>query len=218
MVTTTNMTVAQGKALMRSSKMRQHWNSVKGAYESWSGWCAAFTYWFTGAAHSYDTAYDAYLAAGPIVSRDPSKAPAGAIHYFKSAGSDPRPGHVAPSLGLGVAAMATSREVIDSWGDHTGTVKMAAYIASVKGSFTYLGWTYTFGSFRMKGVQTLEQVKAGAKSIPASVKVGDGDTLTKIGARWGVSVPKLVALNKAKHPSLVAHPDLIKVGWTLKLK
>lgn len=217
MTTTTNMTVAQGKALMRSSKMERHWNTARGVYESWSGWCAAFCYWFSGAAHSYDTAYDAYLSAGTMVSKNAAKAPAGAFHYFRSV-DGPRPGHVAPSLGLGIAAMATSRGTIDAWGDHSGTVKILDYIEEVKGSFTYLGWSYSFGTFRMRGVQNLAAVKAAAATVPATIKVKSGESLAIYRKRYGVSIAKIVALNKAKHPSLVHDPDTIQPGWTLRLK
>lgn len=211
MVTTTKFTPAQGKAFMRTPAMRKHSGG------SWAGWCCAFTYWFTGAAHSYATAYDAYQAAGKMVSTDYAKAPAGAIHYWKST-SGFRPGHVAPSLGNGIAAMATSQRLDTVWGDHSGTIALSRYIPAVKAGFKYLGWSYNFGAFRMRGVVTLTEAKAIKKTIPATYKVVRNDNLTIIGKRFGVSVPKLVALNKAKHPTLVTNPNGLGIGWTLKLK
>jgi LysM repeat protein len=48
--------------------------------------------------------------------------------------------------------------------------------------------------------------------------VQGGDTLLKIARETGVAVPELIALNEAVYPSLRSQPDVIYVGWVLKLK
>lgn len=44
-----------------------------------------------------------------------------------------------------------------------------------------------------------------------------GDNLTTIAFATGTTVAELVALNQGSHPSLAHNPDLIEVGWTLRL-
>jgi LysM repeat protein len=207
--------VAQGKALMKSPAKRWHWNSKKRINESWNGWCAAWTYWFTGAARSFATAYDAFLHT-KIVSKRAADAPAGAVHYWRNIGSNPRPGHVAVSLGQGIAGMASNR-VETEWGVGHGTVPIATYNRQTGGFLQYLGWSYDFGGQRMAGVHTVAEVKAAIKSVPKTHTVRRNENLGAIARANGVSVPAIVALNKKKYPSLATDPDTIQVGWKLKL-
>jgi len=44
-----------------------------------------------------------------------------------------------------------------------------------------------------------------------------GDNLATIAAATGTTVAQLVALNQGSHPSLAHNPNLIEVGWTLRL-
>lgn len=62
------------------------------------------------------------------------------------------------------------------------------------------------------------KVESKPKRTPVCILVHKGDTLNKISAEYGVSVEKLVELNKKFHPSLATNPNLIKVGWTLRLR
>jgi LysM repeat protein len=44
-----------------------------------------------------------------------------------------------------------------------------------------------------------------------------GDTLTTIAEKTGTTVARLVALNQGSFPSLAHNPDLIEIGWKLRL-
>jgi LysM repeat protein len=50
---------------------------------------------------------------------------------------------------------------------------------------------------------------------PSAVRVGAGDTMTKIAARLGVSVDALVQANVGQHPSLATNRNAIQQGWML---
>ncbi len=48
-------------------------------------------------------------------------------------------------------------------------------------------------------------------------RVVKGNTLSKIAKKYKTSVARIVELNHEKYPSLKTNPNLIKIGWTLKL-
>jgi hypothetical protein len=52
---------------------------------------------------------------------------------------------------------------------------------------------------------------------PPMYQVVAGDTLSALAARFGTSVHQLVAWNQDRHPSLATNPDLIRVGWILRV-
>ncbi len=52
---------------------------------------------------------------------------------------------------------------------------------------------------------------------PGEYVVRSGDTLAEIATRYGVTVGDLVALNRDRYPILVERPDIIEVGWRLRV-
>lgn len=111
--------------------------------------CQAWTWnvcaHFGSAPAVYPSARAAYLAS-KIVSKDPSKAPGGAIHYWPK---DTVYGHVAPGSGPNECIMATARsgsgfERLNS-GSYLSLVRVSSYGAE------YGGWSYTNGrnSFKL---------------------------------------------------------------------
>lgn len=139
------VTLAQGKANMQGRLEHTHNGG------SWHNWCAAFVCRFVtgvtssgaGVGDSADTAYDALLASGPIISLDHEAAPPGAIGWYKTQGG-PRPGHVAVALGADIWAMA-SDATGSNWGEASGTITWNAYRAK-KPAMVWLGWTYDYVS------------------------------------------------------------------------
>lgn len=137
------VTIAQGKATMQSTLERHHNGG------SWHNWCGSWVCRFVtgvtasgaGVGDSADTAYDALLASGPIISLDHEAAPAGAIGWYKSTGT-PRPGHVAVALGADIWGMA-SDATGGNWGDDSGTITWNAYHAK-KPTMIWLGWTFDY--------------------------------------------------------------------------
>lgn len=55
-------------------------------------------------------------------------------------------------------------------------------------------------------------------TTPVYYTVRSGDTLGAIAKKYGTTVAKLVYWNKAKYPSLATNPNLIQVGWKLRVK
>jgi len=47
--------------------------------------------------------------------------------------------------------------------------------------------------------------------------VQEGDSLSKIAKRFGVTVEDLIEANKARYPSLVTDRSIIEVGWELRI-
>ena len=60
--------------------------------------------------------------------------------------------------------------------------------------------------------------RGGVKAGLREYVVQPGDTLAEIAARYGTTVEELVTLNRDRYPSLVERPDLIEVGWRLRVK
>lgn len=137
------VTLAQGKATMQSPLEHTHDGG------SWHNWCASFVCRFVtgvdsaggGLGDSADTAYDALLSSGPIISLAHQDAPAGTIGWYKSSGSK-RPGHVAVSLGADVWAMA-SDAAGNGWGEASGPISWQSYRAK-KPTMIWLGWTFDY--------------------------------------------------------------------------
>ena len=59
--------------------------------------------------------------------------------------------------------------------------------------------------------------RGNAKASPGEYVVQPGDTLAEIAVRYGVTVDDLVALNRDRYPGLAVRPDLIEVGWHLRV-
>jgi hypothetical protein len=68
------------------------------------------------------------------------------------------------------------------------------------------------------GVATIRAISHRGQWAPPSVyTVKPGDNLTAIARACGVTVAQLVAVNKAKYPSLAYNANLIRVGWLLNI-
>lgn len=137
-------TIAQGIKLMKSD-LEQHCNGG-----SWHNQCGRFVCRFVtgadasggGLGASRDTAWEAHLASGPILSTNHARAPAGAIGWYRGRGDDPKPGHVVVHLGNDQLAMA-SDAVTTSWGNCSGTCSWDHY-QTAKPAMEYVGWSYDF--------------------------------------------------------------------------
>lgn len=109
----------------------------------------------------YPTATAARLASS-IESLDASKAPEGAIHYFKN----PADGHVGVSLGGESILMTGTKKALGKGATHYdgnfGVTTVSAYVAAMRNP--YLGWSRQNGRF-----PTLIG-KIGAKPKPATPK------------------------------------------------
>ncbi len=67
------------------------------------------------------------------------------------------------------------------------------------------------------GVAVVLFMRGHVKASPGEYVVRPGDTLAEIAARHGITVSDLVALNRDRYPSLVERPDIIEVGWRLRV-
>jgi LysM repeat protein len=56
-----------------------------------------------------------------------------------------------------------------------------------------------------------------AAETPGTYTVLPGDNLSTIAFKTGTTVPQLIALNQGTFPSLAHSPDLIEVGWKLRV-
>ena len=66
------------------------------------------------------------------------------------------------------------------------------------------------GAFRLK--------KWHPVSTVAYHRVVSGETLYSIAKHYHTTLARLVSWNKAKYPSLVKNPNLIRIGWRLRVK
>lgn len=123
------------------------------ATRGWYGMCAGLTdrvvaFGTGGARKWYDSATDARNNC-TIVSRDPSKAPPGAIHfwsYYGTAwdGSRGNWGHVAIDIyGGGTDVLSATGYAHEYWALNAGLITVAAQTAR---GMTYLGWSRTYGA------------------------------------------------------------------------
>lgn len=131
---------------LRSWFAREHpgWN--------WDNRCAGAAYQTcvaTGTAvRTYPTA-TAARNASMIRSRDISKAPAGAFHFWEYwatlGGVYANYGHVALELGGGWALMSNPEASDEQWGIALGVTNVAEWTRRRAGVLTYLGWSNTYG-------------------------------------------------------------------------
>lgn len=100
------------------------------------------------AVQAYPTA-TAAREASQIVSRDVTKAPAGAFHFWDYwttiGGRYANYGHVGVELGGGFALMSNPEATDPQWGLVLGVTDVAAWTARRKGIVTYRGWARTYG-------------------------------------------------------------------------
>jgi hypothetical protein len=137
--------LAQGTALMKSPLERY----VAGR-DTWHNDCARFVCRFvtgadprtgSGLGASRPTAWEACQASGPLLSTDHAAAPAGAIGWYRSTGTSPKPGHVVIHLGGDILAMGS--DAVSGWGVDSGTCTWSHY-RSAKPTMQYVGWTYDY--------------------------------------------------------------------------
>lgn len=119
----------------------------------WYGMCAGLTdrvvaFGTGGSRKWYDSATDARNHSA-IVSRDPSKAPPGAIHFWEYwgtawDGSYGNWGHVAIDIyGGGTDVLSATGYAHEYWALNAGLITVAAQTAR---GMTYLGWSRTYGA------------------------------------------------------------------------
>lgn len=120
---------------------------------NWDNRCAGAAYQTcvaTGrAVQTYPTA-TAARDASMIVSRDISKAPAGAFHFWeywaRLGGVYQNYGHVGLELGGGWALMSNPEAWDDQWGIVLGVTNVEEWTRRRAGVVTYLGWSHTYGA------------------------------------------------------------------------
>lgn len=78
----------------------------------------------------------------------------------------------------------------------------------------------TKAGYDAKAVQARVNQKyySGGTSSATYYTVKKNDNLSAIANKYGTTVTQLVNWNKSKYPSLATNPNLIQVGWTLRVK
>lgn len=195
--------------------MTNNWNGVV-AYakanstihgQDWDGWCEAFVDNAGAFTNSFSTAHLAYKAshiyspsALPI-----SKVPTGWLLWWDYVGSDGvNYGHVAFAAPGGQALMA-SGFVTSPIHSHLGYVSRAAYQAN--SGHRFLGSSPDHGGQFLQGVPH-------SYSTTVIYTVAAGDTLTSIGAEFGVSWSAIYNANKSV---IGSDPDFLKIGEKLTI-
>lgn len=102
-----------------------------------------------GAGGAYATATLAYEAA-TIESKDPKKAPAGAIHYWSYTttinGVRKNYGHVVVDIrGAGSHTLSATKRASPMWGVNAGLISVADQTAAIGSAGRYLGWSRFYG-------------------------------------------------------------------------
>ena len=120
--------------------------------EEWHNECAGFAYYVCRVTGTVRRAYPSATAArlaSTIVSRDVAAAPPGAIHFWEYwatiGGVRADWGHVAVSLGGGLAAMSDPEDWEATWGNDLGVTDVVAWTTRRRGVVTYLGWARSYG-------------------------------------------------------------------------
>lgn len=169
--------------------------------------------WSGGFVHTYESANAAY-ADSKIVSRDASKAPLGAVHYWAIG----KYGHVAGALGGGRVFMA-SKFVDVFWGTNVGTTTVDRY--TKRTGATYRGWSYNNGDnkilFTKPKPAVVKQLTADQKNVIILAKylnqqkLGSKTTADKDGKR-GKVYWTLVQLNGVKRKDYLKSKGYIVDG------
>lgn len=124
----------------------------------WNTYCAGLTMSICrhfgyapalGAGGAYSTATEAYRAT-KIESRDASKAPRGAIHYWSYTaeirGVRKNYGHVVVDIrGGGTHVLSATRKANPMWGVGAGLISVARQTQLIGSQGKYLGWSKTYG-------------------------------------------------------------------------
>lgn len=161
----------------------------------WYGYCAGLTdrvvAQFTGGTRRYyDSATDARKASGPL-NTDPSKCPAGGIHYWSyygtaGDGSVGDWGHVTIDiLGGGTATLSATGNAYEWWGLNAGLISVASQTG--RAGMKYLGWSRTYGTAAPLTITTGSAAGGGAVPFPEE---DDMPTLQEI---FNYQVPKFDA-------------------------
>lgn len=137
---------------MTPSELR-NWFAAEHAGWNWDNRCAGAAYQTcvaTGrAVQPYPTA-TAARNASLIGSRDVSKAPPGAFHFWEYwatlGGVYANYGHVACELGGGWALMSNPEAWDEQWGIALGVANVIEWTRRRSGIVTYLGWSTTYGA------------------------------------------------------------------------
>lgn len=202
-------TLEQLQATMRSPGQRTHGGG------SWHNWCAAWVCRAvtgvgpdgTGLGASADTARQALGKSGNggrVVSTDPAKAPAGAIHWWLNGPTGD--GHVAVGMTAGSGSLAMASDAVThAWGTASGTISLAEYSAR-KPAMRYVGWTLDYCGARIKVAAPAPQPAASTYTVRS------GDTLVRIADAHGTTWQRLASLNGLRDP------DAIAVGQKLRLR
>lgn len=157
------------------------WLNAKYPTRNWNQWCQQLMWNCVYAVMGYtrDSQMGTYpradLArdASHIESTDPTKAPAGAMHWFTYPIPD---GHVGMSLGGSRVLMTGTEEALGVGGvllgKNYGVTTVEAYVKA-KGN-RYLGWSKTNGANPTLIGKIGEQSKEGAFEMPALIRTPDG--------------------------------------------
>ncbi|WP_298742277.1 hypothetical protein [uncultured Microbacterium sp.] len=156
---------------MNRSQLRAWFARVHPGW-NWDNRCAGAMYQVcvaTGTAvQAYPTA-TAAREASQIVSRDVTKAPAGAFHFWDYwttiGGRYANYGHVGVELGDGLVLMSNPEATDPQWGIVLGVTDIARWTARRKGIVTYRGWANTYGRNTAR-ITTDATAGGGSATIP----------------------------------------------------
>lgn len=204
-------TLEQLQTLMHSQGQRTHSGG------SWHNWCAAWVCRAvtgvdasgSGLGASADTARQALAKSGNsghVVSTDPAKAPAGAIHWWLNGPTGD--GHVAVDLTGGARSLGMASDAVTTeWGTASGTISLAEY-GRRKPAMKYAGWTLDYCGARIKAAPA-----GPASTLGSTYVVKSGDTVSGIASGHGIADWRTLArLNNLREPYT------LQPGQRLRLK
>lgn len=167
----------------------------------WYGRCAGLTWQairYNGGVSgtpygSATAAYNAARSAGKIESTDPSKAPAGALHYWSYYGKDylgnyGNWGHVTLDIyGRGTDTLGATHYAHQVWGVSAGLISVAA---QTRGGMGYLGWARTYGSNQRIEITTGSSSGGGSQPFDPEDDMDATDKKIALETRTDVGIIK----------------------------
>lgn len=136
-----------------------------------------------GAGGAYATATAAYNAT-KIVSKDSTKAPRGAIHYWSYTteinGVRRNYGHVTVDIrGGGVATLSATSKASPEWGNNAGLISVATQTRAIGNNGRYLGWSLTYGKSYVANIVTEQKEEEVIEVVEREIALNKPQVLTQ---------------------------------------